>query len=114
MKFAFRLNHQIRWVILALKDITSNHENFEQVSIYVYCHIVCKTPDELKRAVGEQGHSEWIDLDQALVQLRDLHQIRVKIAWHEGSLIEVQMEECMKYLLPETAMKGGVEHWVGK
>ena len=91
---------------MALKTITSEHRDPQQVSIHFPPDF---TSIDLEIRFGEAPASarEWWDLDRFLVQLWESRSIRPKITSNSVLLREAQAVRCcVEYLLPEVTKRG--------
>ena len=111
MVFACKLNPRL--IAAALRTITRNHRNFKQLSIRSpntigSVNLIPIRPDltDIKRAVGEAGYLEWLELDRVLAQLHESRSIRPKIiVWGDRQ----RLGSCMEYLLPQAVVGGIVD-----
>lgn len=99
------------WIVSALGTITPEHEDLEQVSIYITFD--CITPGTLlpvdfKRDVGEEVYSKCMDLDRALNEFWEAHPGRVKIMCCVVTRTELTLEK-ITTLVPVTAAEGRFE-----
>lgn len=108
----FELNEPCAERVAATLDtITLKHEDFEQVSVYFpFLFLSDGTrPVDIRRAVGEEMHSQWVQLDRILVRLWESHSIRLKVICNVNEKGAKVALEGMKYLLREMAAKGKIE-----
>ena len=93
-----------QWITPALRTITRNHRNFQQVSIGA--RKTFKSPDlsSVKDRIGESDHLAWLELDHFLAQLHESRSIRLKVLFREN---EEKTRSCAEWLLPEV-MAGGI------
>jgi len=92
----------VQWVLTALRTITTDHQNLQEVSLLASC-ILC----EPERAIGEAAHKQWSEFDHILARLLELHSIRLQIHFfgHPGRTNRC----CANSLLPEASKKGMVD-----
>ena len=66
---------------MTLKTITSEHRDLRKVSFR--CHSFTSFGDHLttRTVVGEEFYGHWMDLDRTLIQLWELHAIRMEISY---------------------------------
>ena len=58
------------WTAMALKTLTSEHKDFQKVSIHISIHPSPEDePDNIRETIGEKIYKQWMDLDRVLVQL---------------------------------------------
>ena len=107
---AFRLNSwSVKWVITALQTITPKHQDLQQITIHIpYYLTVAKVFADVRRAIGEAGYGQWLELDRLFVQVWESRSIRPKAVVCAMQVKEKEdMRDCIGRLLPETT-KGGI------
>lgn len=116
-KAEFEFNSDcVEWVTAALKKITPKHVHFEQVSIHVHSRFIRRNIGRgyfSQNVVGEETRFQWMELDKALVRLRESRPVSVKVTWFEGRQSGVvrcrHIKSLLKRLLPKLTTKGGVK-----
>lgn len=95
----------IMWIISALRTITSEHEDLQQISIHIpYYPSYIADPANIRGIVGEEVYRQWMDLDHLVVQFWESRTIRPKImhlAAEKGLMVA-----CIGVLLPEITKRG--------
>jgi hypothetical protein len=109
---AFRLNSwSIQWVITALQTTTPEHRDLQQIMIHIpYYLTVVKVFADVRRAIGEAGYGQWLDLDRLLVQLWESRSICPKAVVRATQAKEKKdTRDCVARLLPETTKRGIID-----
>ena len=93
---------------MTLKSITSEHRDLRKVSFRCHSfpnfssfgdHLTART------VVGEEFYGHWMDLDRTLIQLWELHAVRMEISYYsEGK--GKRACEFVGGLLPEVTRRG--------
>jgi hypothetical protein len=99
------------WITVALKTLTSRHANLQTVAIHVSFPARLSPVDEpvdVKETIGEEVHSQWMDLDCVLVQLWESHAIRLQVICSTGGEEKVA-RKFTDGLLPEMTKRGRLE-----
>ena len=97
---------RVRWIVVALETITSNHRDFQGISIYIPRFLVATgDPESIRRAVGEEIYGEWADLDHLLVRFLESCAVHTRIVYDEAA----GGCKCMGGLLPEMMARGIIE-----
>ena len=98
------------WATIALRTITSNHQDLRQISIYavhfsnlVKLGVGINIREAEKRTIGQ-----WLELDQLLAQLWELNSTPPKIVCRALSWKEKNVRDLMGRLLPEATVGGTV------
>ena len=91
------------WVIKTLRTVTHNHRELKQITLEIISGAgITGYEHDIGRAVGENTYQEWLELDRLLVQLCELHPIRLKVLYHPyKGTNENRERRRMKILLPE-------------
>jgi hypothetical protein len=92
------------WVTMALKTITSKHQDFRQISIYLSPH-----PVDVGQTVGEEIYRQWADFDCTLIRLWESHAIRTNVICDTVAEGRKGFPEYIGGLLPEMTKRGIVE-----
>jgi len=96
----------VRWIVVALETITSNHRDFQEISIYIPRPLaVTGDPARVRQTVGEEIYGEWVELDHLLVRFLESRAVRMRIAYDAA----VGGCKCMGGLLPEMMARGIIE-----
>jgi len=69
---------------MALRTVTPNHRNLQQISLDTSNIALCLDFDHIDSAnirdvIGKTIHAEWLKLDRLLAQLRESHSIRLEV-----------------------------------
>jgi hypothetical protein len=99
------------WITVALKTLTSRHANFQKVAIHTPIPARLSPVDEpldVKKTIGGELYSQWMDLDCILVQLWESHAIRLQVICSTGGEEKVA-REFVEGLLPEMTKRGRLE-----
>lgn len=105
---AFRFNRlHVIWVTESLKTITTEHNDLQQISIYIpFC--LDKFFGRLAaRASGT--HQQWKELDKVLVQLWESRAIHAKVICNAKERRREDMCEFIEGRLPEMRRKRGIQ-----
>lgn len=96
-----------------LKTITSEHQDFQQISIHIFPYLY--KPLDIRLMVGEEIYQQWMDLDNTLVRLCESRGVRMKAAvtrWYKGKPNRKEMETVRMHiegLLPQMTEKSLVD-----
>jgi hypothetical protein len=100
------------WISMTLRTITPNHRNLLQISLSVpdvsYGPTLNRIdPPNVRDAIGEVAHRQWLELDHRLVQLWESHSIRPKVM-HYAPLGKDRKgpNSCVESFLPELTRRG--------
>lgn len=102
-----------KWVISALRTITSNHRKLQSVTIHapyvdagLYRNIDRADPANIRHAIGrgETTYMDWLELDRLLVQLWETHSIRLEVMYYEYP--DGMGRRCVDSVLPEVTWRG--------
>lgn len=101
----------ILWITAALKTITLEHKDFQEVSIGIPFHYdPCSVHNPFKtwKTAGEEVYGQWMELDHLLVRFCESHGIGIVVKYF---VIE-KGKEALKFiegLLPETMKRGNTK-----
>ena len=99
----------VRWVTQTLQSITHKHRDFQRISIRVpYIHVLGGVDVDPTQVVEEPVRSQWLELDHLLAQFRHSRSTRIKVFFIAPREKREKMEECVKFLLPETTKEGTI------
>jgi len=100
---------EVLWITLALQTITSEHRDFQQISIKFphQLHPIA-TRDSVKQRVGEVAFGQWMDLDWLLIQFWESREIRPKIMY-PVAMGKGVARAYAGALLPEVTERGIIE-----
>jgi len=97
---------------MALQTITSEHRDFQQITIrtpFRY-YFPTREPENPGEIAGEEGYRQWMDLDSLLVQLLESRGVRTKVVHGvEDSETKLEMCEHIGSLLPKIAERGTIQ-----
>jgi len=97
---------------MALQTITSEHRDFQQITIRTPYHYYLSThePKDVRETARGDGYRQWMDLDSLLVQLSESRAIRTKVT-HGAENNETKLEMCehIGSLLPKIAERGTIK-----
>jgi len=106
---AFRYeSHNIDWITSALRTITSEHQDFQQITIYIprlRLWTLFTIDADGEATFGEPFRGQWLDLDRLLVQFWESRSIRPRICPRLEEECR-DAEICLKFLLPEITKRG--------
>ena len=104
----------IQWVTTALRTITTNHRNFQKVSLRAPCllHRLAPTfnhddPAVIRRRIGEVTHTQWSEFDHLLAQLLESRLVRLELLY--GDHKDRTACRCANSLLPKVTKRGTVD-----
>jgi hypothetical protein len=115
---AFVCQQHCQWVTTILRTIASNHGNgnVRQISLRASNILGAMDPRDrvdptnLRNAIGETIHKEWLELDRLLVHLWESRSIQLRVMYNIPVWIYGQGARiCMESLFPEVTMRGVVE-----
>ena len=98
-----------RWLLTTLSTVTRDHRELRQITLAMISFIAIGDPRcvSIRVLLGETVYQEWLELDRLLVQLCELHSIRLEVVDET-----YEMRTRMKVLLPQVmAREGG---WPGR
>ena len=106
----FKLWLSPRWFFTTLQTVTHDHRELKQITLTLLSEQGLGDNQDIRRGVGETIYREWLELDLLLVQLNELHLIRVKILYnaHIGPGGSRERRR-MTILLPEVVARGVVD-----
>lgn len=105
----------VKSVTTALQTITPKHVDFKQVTLHVRSNHIQRDPrhENPNEVLREVDCRQWMDLDNTLIQLQELHPICVKVTWFEGDQDGVvkheQIMHLLEHILPKLTKKGVVK-----
>jgi hypothetical protein len=92
----------VKWITMALQTLTPKHRDVRHITIRVpYNLTVAGTDADIRRAVGETGYGQWLDLDHSLVQFWEARSICPKVVCTTGTRGEQGTRDFFGCLLPE-------------
>ena len=93
---------------MALQTITSEHKDFQQISIRFPNDIALDSPGaNIREEIGEIVYEQWLDLDRILIRFWESHSIRSKITYPYGlGDGPKEVMDCVSCLLPEIMKRG--------
>ena len=95
----------VEWVPTTLKTIASKHKDLQEILFEnCACHTSLNLLIDATTRVGERLRREWIDIDRVLVQLWELHAVRVNVAYSGRE--EETARKFIGGLLPGTTERG--------
>jgi hypothetical protein len=108
MVFRFE-ERSVSWVTMALRTITVGHEDLRRVSIHFVSRSspYVRSPLSLRRIIGDETYTKWMDLDRVLVQLCESHAFCLGVRCL-SPLLEDEVPMHVEFLLPEAAKRGMV------
>ena len=113
VKFETEQNPQT--AVAALRTITSNHRDLQQISIstkYIIPNLELRdivTPSDWRLSL-QHANMMWLELDRLLTQLWESHSIRLKVAYYSPTWLDGERaRSCMGNLVPELMMRGAVD-----
>jgi len=98
---------------MALRTVTHNRGNLQWISLHFsdmpYSHDPQRDdPADVRRIIGDDMYSEWMEFDQLLVQLWESHSIRPKVMCCAPPLKDQDGYSCAELLLPELTRRGAI------
>ena len=98
-----------KWVTRALRTITANHRDLQQISISpAYYSTIVMFGANPRQDIGEQMLGQWLELDRLLRQIWESYSIPPKILCYALSCKEEATRMFVGRLLPETTGGGTI------
>jgi len=94
-------SENVDWITTALRTITHEHRDFEQVSISVP-----SIGADIRQVIGEAACRQWLDLDHLLVKFWESHSIHPAVKCRTPIGEGQDMMGCIGLLMPEVVRKG--------
>ena len=108
---AFVSNLDPKWIASALRTVTADDRDLQQVSVY--------TTDGLRNMDNdpsnqETARAEWLELDSVFIKIWESHSVRPKVRYYLPSSMDGEMaRRSMEGLFPETTKRRVVDFSVG-
>jgi len=100
----------IDWITVALKTITPEHRDLQQVMIYVPYHLMpVRVCADVRQFFGEAACQQWLDLDCLLVQFWESRSIRPRMIRTTSAGEGRDMRGCIGLLTPEATRRGIID-----
>ena len=85
-----------KWAAMALRTITSDHRNLQEISYNTSTLLTYK-----------RDYPEWLELDRVFIKLWESHSIRTRVLWNSASLRETMTKCVVVKLLPNAMTRDG-------
>ena len=103
-------SHLVSWITVALRTITLEHRDFQQISIYVpYYSMLVNVCANVRMFLGEDLFRRWLDLDRLLVQIWESRSIRARVMCDPRVRERRDMREYFEMLMPEVMRRAIVD-----
>jgi len=102
-------SQMIEWITEALRTITSEHRDLQQITIYVPRSLSTPSYDNSTGLSLRVISRRWPDLDHLLVQLWESHSIRPRVGYEWLREEGEPTDDCSGCLFPEIMKRGIVD-----
>jgi hypothetical protein len=109
----FRWRRKPQWVAMTLRTITRNHRNLQQISLNASweCYLGSMEnkydPAGVRNVIGETLYRAWLELDEVLVHLWELHSTRLEVVYiTDSGMCSRKARRWMESLLSGAVARG--------
>jgi len=101
-------SESVDWITMALRTITHEQRDLQQVSIHV-ASVSASADANIRQVIGEAARQQWLDLDQFLVQFSESRSIRPVVKYQALIGEGRGVRDCIGWLMPEVTRRGIID-----